>query len=226
MLDGVAINIKRSNRKTASIYIERDGTVSLYAPESLTDAGINEILTKNEYQIHKYLAKRELLNANKVEREPVNGQSYLYLGRNYYLQFMDELKDLELKGRYFYAPTHEKENLHQLFKNFYREKGKSFITPRAQIYAEKMDLQIAEIAVLELKNRWASCSSRKSRLNFHWKVLMAPVSVIEYLIVHELAHLKFTNHDSSFWNEIDKVIPNYQEKVEWLRRFGSTLTLE
>ncbi len=197
----------------------------LYVPESLSDAEIDDLIRRREYQIHKYLAKQALLNEHKTEREPVNGQSFLYLGRNYYLQFSSEVRDLRLKGKYFYAPEEQRDRLPDLLRDFYRKQGKVFMSARAHAFADKMGLHLKEVSILELKNRWASCSVKKAKLNFHWKAMMAPVSVIEYLIVHELAHLKYPRHDSAFWNEVDKIVPKYQEKVGWLKRYGASLTI-
>jgi predicted metal-dependent hydrolase len=77
---------------------------------------------------------------------------------------------------------------------------------------------------MELGYRWASCSSDK-RLNFHWKMMMAPLSVIDYIVVHELAHLRYPNHTESFWNEVDKVLPDYRRQTNWLRRNGAGMSL-
>jgi len=225
MFENLKITILRRNRKTLSIYIERDGTVTVYAPEKLSQNEIDAILQKREYQIYKYLAKWELLNANRILREPVNGQSFLYLGRNYYFQFSNDVAKLTLKGRYFFLPESERDKLPEAFKEFYREKGKAFITPRVLQYAAKMGLTPEEVSILELKNRWASCSSKKPKINFHWKVMMAPVTVLDYLIVHELAHFKYKKHDSPFWNEVDKILPNYQKQVDWLKKYGASLTI-
>jgi len=90
-------------------------------------------------------------------------------------------------------------------------------------FAEKMGHKPEEVQVLELKNRWASCSAKRPKLNFHWKVMMPPLTVIDYLIVHELAHLKFTKHDAPFWNEVDKVLPDYAKQKDWLKRYGASL---
>lgn len=225
MTTGYKIAVKRSKRKTASIYIERDGSLSVLVPENTADKEIQEILKANEYKIHKFQAKRELLNEKAVRREPVNGQSFLYLGRNYYLQYNDEAKEIEFKGRYFYAPQGSNTRLSDLFKEFYRKRGYIFISPRVKKYAAMMDLQIEEVAVQELKNRWASCSAKKPRINFHWKVMMAPASVINYLVVHELCHFKHKRHNADFWNEVDKYFPNYQKQVAWLKEYGATLEL-
>lgn len=219
------VRVKRSKRKTSSIYIERDGSLSVLVPEKLTDREVNEILKSNEYKIYKYQAKRELLNEKAIKREPVNGQSYLYLGRNYYLEYRTDVKDIKFKGRYFYAPKRSSANLNKLFKEFYRDRGKKFISLRVNKYAEMMGLHIEEISILELKTRWASCSTRKPKANFNWKIMMAPTSVIDYLIVHELTHFKHKRHNAEFWNAVDKILPNYQKQVTWLKEYGATLEL-
>jgi hypothetical protein len=219
------VAIKRSKRRTASIYIERDGSLSVLVPENLTENEIKDILKANEYKIYKYQAKRKLLNEKAVRREPVNGQSYLYLGRNYYLQYSQAGDTIEFKGRYFYAPKAADETLAELFREFYRRRGKSFIALRVKKYSAIMGVQVNEIAVLELKNRWASCSVKKPRVNFHWKVMMAPASVIDYLIVHELTHFKHKRHDANFWNAVDKVMPQYQKQVTWLKQYGAALDI-
>jgi predicted metal-dependent hydrolase len=219
------VAVKRSKRKTASIYIERDGSLSVLVPEKTTELEIKEILKANEYKIHKYQAKRELLNEKATKREQVNGQSFLYVGRNYYLQYSDEAKEIEFKGRYFYAPKRSTLKLNGLFKEFYRKRGHKFISPRVNKYAEMMGLKIEEISILELKTRWASCSGNKPKVNFHWKVMMAPASVIDYLIVHELCHFKHKRHNTEFWNEVDKYYPDYQKQVAWLKEYGATLEI-
>ena len=225
MTSAYKIAVKHSKRKTASIYLERDGSLSLLVPENTTEQTINDILKANEYKIHKYRAKRELLNEHATKRETVNGQSFLYLGRNYYLQYSAETKEIAFKGRYFYAPEKSSVTLDGLFKEFYRKRGYKFISPRANKYAEMMGLTIEEISVLELKSRWASCSDIKRKVNFHWKVMMAPASVIDYLIVHELCHFKHKRHNAEFWNEVDKYYPDYQKQVAWLKVYGATLEI-
>ena len=188
-------------------------------------SGVQEILKKNEYKIAKYQAKRLLLNEKSVIREPVNGQSYLYLGRNYYLQYKDDIDKIEFKGRYFFAPNGSKDKISGLFKEFYRNHGKIYLSAKVNKYADLMGVKVEEVSILELKNRWASCSVKKPKVNFHWKIMMAPASVINYLIVHELTHFKFKRHDSNFWNEVDKILPDYEKQVSWLKENGASLTI-
>lgn len=225
MTENYKIAVKRSKRKTASIYIERDGSLSVLVPENTTDQEVEAILKVNGYKIYKYQAKRILLNEKAVKREPVNGQSYLYLGRNYYLQYSTNVNKIEFGGRFFYAPDGSSKKLKDLFKEFYRNRGKKYLQPRVNKYAEMMGLMVEELSVFELKNRWASCSVKKPKVNFHWKIMMAPVSVINYLVVHELTHFIHKRHNTDFWNTVDKIFPEYRKQVIWLKHYGASLDI-
>lgn len=227
MIKGLDVTIKRSDRKTLSIYVERDGGISVLAPENMQDKELKEVLEKKEYLIQKHHAQWDFLNGSRIDREFVNGQSYMYLGRNYRLRYVSEKEQdipLQLQNGYFCLKKSVKAKASQRFIEFYKEKGIPIIEKQAQFFAEKLGVKYDHIRVIDLKNRWASCSDKK-RLNFHWKCIMAPLSVINYIIVHELVHFKYKKHDRKFWNEVDKVIPDYKAHVEWLRSFGASMDL-
>ena len=107
-------------------------------------------------------------------------------------------------------------NADAAFKEFYRKKSKVHIPERIAYYEDRMGVQSKAVKVLDLKNRWASCSPG-GNVNFHWKCMMAPPTVLDYIVVHELAHLIHSNHTEAFWNEVDKVMPDYGDRKEWLR---------
>lgn len=217
--------VKRSNRKTLSIYIERDGRVSVLAPKELDEQRIDELVQSKSYQIYKFLAQQEELNRPQRMREVVNGESFLYLGRSYQLKIVKDLDlPLQLKQGYFMLRAGEKNRAEEHFKAFYKEKGASRIQNRVEYFSSRMRLKTGIVKVMELQNRWASCT-KKGDLNFHWKCMMAPLTVLDYIIVHELAHLRHDNHSQAFWNEVDKVLPNYQEQKAWLKMNGAGLTI-
>ncbi|WMJ74110.1 SprT family zinc-dependent metalloprotease [Cytophagaceae bacterium ABcell3] len=217
--------IKKSKRKTLSIYIERDGSISVLAPENKSDTEIEEVVKKKSFQIFRFLAEKEELNASRSTREPVSGETYTYLGRNYQLQLVEgQDVPLMLKEGHFLLSKKHRNDIQEVFKDFYRKKGLLKIKKRVDFYKEKMGVSPAEIRVMELKNRWASCN-KKGDLNFHWKCMMAPLSIIDYIIVHELAHLRHDNHSEAFWNEVDKVMPDYRERKNWLKFKGAGMDL-
>ena len=225
-LDGLDIVIERTERrKTVSIFIERDGSVRVLAPVSVSEEKIEEAVQSKEYQIFSKLAKWKELNQGRVKREFVNGQSFLYLGRNYRLEIVDH-QDVPLKisGGYFKLDKRMLSKAEKVFKDFYREKTEQKIADRIQMIEEKFESKPTSIKVLELQNRWASWTP-KNGLNFHWKCVMAPVSVLDYIITHELVHLKYPNHSPEFWNELDKKMPNYRDAENWLKRNGVKMDL-
>jgi len=225
MFEDITINVKKHNRKTLSIYIERDGSVSVLAPKNLTDDEIQKVIQTKEYQIYKYLAEWKEMNESKISRTFVNGQSYLYLGRNYRLEIVNELsKPLMLKQGYFLLREKDKPKARELFIGFYKEKGLKKITEKIEKYQEWMGVNPNKIRILNLKNRWGSCSDN-GNLNFHWKCAMAPLDVLTYIVVHEMAHFKHKRHSQAFWNEVDKVMPNYQNQIEWLKQNGASLDI-
>ena len=225
MISGVDIAIKKSKRKTVSIFVERDGKVSALVPSNLNDEEIATILKAKEYQIHRNLAQWLQLNERHVTREYVNGQSYLYLGRNYRLKLVDEkLGEVKFSKGYFLLSKDELASAEGYFIDFYRYKLKEKIKPLIAKYKEQLGASPNEVKVMELKNRWASCSA-KGNVNFHWKCAMAPMYVLQYIVVHELAHLIHLNHTTEFWNEVDKVMPKYEEQMNWLKLNGVGMDL-
>jgi predicted metal-dependent hydrolase len=223
----IQYSLVRSRRKTASIYIERDGQVSILVPDKLTDRQVEALLESKRKWIYKGLAEWQDLNARRVHRDYVNGEGFLYLGRSYRLKLVSDLSEpLMLKDGYFCLRTNNGSlpDADAAFKAFYRAKGAVRIPPRVAYYQAKMDVEPKAVKLLDLKHRWASCSPG-GNLNFHWKCMMAPLTILDYIVVHELAHLIYPNHTKAFWNEVDKVMPDFQERKEWLRVNGAGMDL-
>lgn len=223
----IEYTLRRSERKTASIYIERDGEVSVLVPQELSDRQVEDLLEGKRKWIYRNQAEWNDLNAASVQREYVNGEGFLYLGRNYRLKLVDQQESrLALKDGHFclLSTNGSAPNPDAAFKDFYREKGKLRIPDRVTFFEERMGVESKSVRVMELKNRWASCTS-EGGLNFHWKCMMAPPTVLDYIVVHELAHLVHSNHTNGFWNEVDKVMPDYGDRKEWLRVHGAGMSL-
>ena len=225
-LDGINIRIEKTDRrKTVSIFIERNGSVRVLAPVTVPDEKIEEAVRAKEYQIFTKLAKWKELNQGKVNREFVNGQSFLYLGRNYRLTITENQEvPLKISGGFFHLDKKHLSKADNLFKEFYKDKAEKKIKERMKLIEEKFQDKPTSIKVLELQNRWASWTP-KNGLNFHWKCIMAPVSVLDYIITHEMVHLKFPNHSDKFWNELDKKMPNFREHENWLKNNGVKMSL-
>ena len=223
----IEYTLLRSHRKTASIYIERDGQISVLVPEKLSANQVEEILESKRKWIYRNLAEWQDLNSRRVPRDYINGEGFLYLGRSYRLKLVsDQPAPLMLKDGYFCLRTNSGAipDADAAFKEFYRAKGAVRIPPRVVYYQAKLDVKPKSIKVIELQHHWASCSPG-GNLNFHWKCLMAPLTVLDYIVAHELVHLIHPNHTAAFWNELDKIMPDYQERKNWLRKHGAGMDL-
>lgn len=224
----IRYEVVRSRRRTADIIIERDGSVLVRAPEQTTDQRIEDLVEAKRAWIYRTLAEWRDLNATKVLREYKAGEGFLYLGRSYRLSLVAEQSEpLLLKNGRFHlrrdlVDEGETKAAKNAFRNYYIQRGHAKIPPRVVYFAPKVGVEPAAIEIRDLGNHWASCSPQ-GRLNFHWKTMMAPQTIIDYIIVHELCHLHYRDHTDAFWNEVDKVMPEYRERKEWLRRNGAGL---
>ena len=100
-----------------------------------------------------------------------------------------------------------------------KETAREALEQKLRYYAPKMGVTYGRVSVRDQKTRWGSCSS-EGNLNFNWRLIMAPPGVMDYVVVHELAHRKEMNHSKAFWNEVEKVIPDYKRWVKWLKEEG------
>jgi len=222
-------SIVRTRRSTADIVVERDGSILVRAPSWVDDSQLRDIVEGKLAWIYRALAEWRDLNATRVLREFKTGEGFLYLGRAYRLQLVgaEQRGDLSLRnGRFCLSralvelgnPARAK----AVFQDFYEAKGMQKLPARVAYYAPKVGVDPRTVAVRELGNRWASCSPAGD-VAFHWKCMMAPPTIIDYLVVHELCHFHHRDHMHAFWNEVDKVFPSYRESKEWLRRNGAAL---
>ena len=219
-----------SDRQTTDIVIERNGMITVRPPRRMTPEQVDETVLSKRMWIYRNLADWRDLNATRVTREWVSGESFLYLGSSYRLQLVPAQDEpLKLKdGRFcLLRSVVEKggaEAAQTAFESFYSDKGLPRLKKRVAHFAAKVGVTAGAVEIKDLGYRWASCL-RNGDLHFHWKCLMAPLTVIDYIIVHELCHLHYRDHSDAFWNEVDKVLPSYRERKNWLRARGAELDL-
>ena len=226
----IEYELVRSPRRTADIVIEPDGRVIVRAPEDTPAGKIEDIIETKRLWIYTNLAEWRDLNATRVIREFRNGEGFLYLGRSYRLLLVaNQDEPLLLKSGRFclrrdLVDQGEVPAAQAAFRNYFVARGLERITKRVGYFAPKVGANAGKIDVRELGCRWASCSPT-GNLAFHWKCMMAPPRIIDYIVVHELCHMHHLDHSDAFWNEVDKVLPDYSERKDWLRRNGAAMDL-
>jgi hypothetical protein len=221
------IEIKRSKRKkTITVNIERDGSVNAVAPFDCDDETIRKVLEAREYLICRHVANRKAVNKAFINRDFVNGQAFLFMGKSYNL-FISETakKSLEIIDDKFVLKESCLPKAKATFIKFYKKQGLPYLQERVSYYSRLVGREPVSIRIIELGSHWASCTPKHS-INFHWKCIMAKPIIIDYLIVHELTHLKYPQHTRQFWDAVFSVMPNYKECEEWLHEYGVTLSLD
>lgn len=221
----IEFKVQYRDRKTMSIEVDSNGEIIVIAPSNIPEKTIlDKVKSKAAWIVQKQYEVRNI-NINKINREAVSGESYLYLGRNYTMQLVkdDDMKEIRIKlfrGKFIVnTNTSDEVKIKAALEKWYREKALIKIKERIKYYEPYFQEKVQEVKVKEQKKRWASCTL-KNELLFNWRCVMAPVYILEYIVVHEMCHMRYKNHSKEFWEHLYSVMPDYESRREWLRDNG------
>lgn len=220
----IAEVIRTNRSKSASVKVE-DGAVSIVVPKALESERIQKILNdKRQWIRSKIIAHSDAIPASK--KEFVSGESFPYLGRHYRLKVNSgQFEPVKLiKGRLVVTVPNGMQQP-QMIRNalirWYKHHALHKLEEKVQRYAQLIGVQPTSIGVKSFKARWGSCSA-KGRIDFNWKIILAPNRMVDYVVVHELCHLKHHDHSPKFWKEVERVVPDYLACKEWLKEQALT----
>ncbi|MBC3759703.1 M48 family metallopeptidase [Hyunsoonleella sp. SJ7] len=217
--------VKYSDRKTLNITVERDRSIVVRAPKSLSSERIKEMVYEKRQWIKEKMNHIQKYPLNYSPKEFVSGETLLYLGKNYQLLIKEEDFDgVEFNQRFMISKCHQQES-NRLFTVWYKIKAQEKLVPLAKKYAKNLGVEFNECKVSEMKYRWASCTP-KNNIIFNWRIIKAPMYVVEYLVAHELVHLIENNHTQRFWHILSIQIPNYEKAKNWLKLNGYLLEVD
>ncbi len=222
----ISYEIIRSNRKTLGLEVSLEEGIKVRAPKRLKQARIAELVRQKAPWILKKQSEFADVKPSPTPKKFVGGEKLPYLGRRYRIKVKNiEGKDVSVKlyqGKFWIevgveiSEDDRREAIRAKLILWYREQALDKLAERVERYQNRIGQEPNSIKVKEQKKRWGSCSSL-GNLNFNWRIIMAPISVIDYIVVHELAHLKHLNHSKDFWQLVEAIVPSYKEKQEWLR---------
>jgi predicted metal-dependent hydrolase len=208
----IEFNVQYGKRKKISLQIDSFGAITVKAPKGTS----NEIIISSVEHHGKWILEK-LRNHAKAREAPrvkeyQDEGKFPYLGKEYFLHELIATNELS------------EEKLKENLKKFYFASCKKIVGERITSYQNQLRVKPKIIEIVESRTQWGSCSSDK-KLTFNYRLAMAPVEVIDYVIIHELCHLLHMNHDRSFWRRLGSIMPDYKEKQEYLARFGHSMTL-
>ena len=211
--------IIRSKRKTLSLTINDNAELIIRAPERLSIEKIQDFINEKENWINR---KKRLIE-NQVKDITSNKNKLLYLGSLFPINLKHNAsKELIFTGEEFITDSIEPGSLSISIKTWCKNKFKEIALSRIAYFVEKHNLRINQVRIKNQKTMWGSCSS-KNNINLNYLLIMAPMGVIDYVIVHELAHTIHRNHSVDFWNSVESIMPDYKEHKQWLKVNGYKL---
>ena len=220
-----AYTIKRSpKRKKLTITVERDRSVVVHAPESTSEETIRKVVKSKRqwiYEKTKHIQKYDK-KPHPPGKELVNGESALYLGREYQIEIIStDSTEIRFEQR-FLIPASLVEERRGVLRNWYINRAKERILPKVKSLAVTLGVEFANAKIVDNRFRWGSCTP-KDNVNLNWRLIKAPMFVVDYVIVHELAHLIEANHTPRFWNVVRTHAPTMEKARSWLKDHGQIL---
>ncbi len=221
----LAYTIQRSaKRRKLTITVERDRSVVVHAPEGISDEKIKQMVESKRQWIYEKIGHPQKYQdlPHAPGKELVSGESALYLGRQYRIEMVKTgLSEIQFTHRFLIPATHGKRQAEAL-REWYIEKAKEKIIPRVKHHACELGVSFAKVKIVDNRYRWGSCTV-KNNVNFNWRLIKAPMFVIDYIIVHELAHLIEPNHTPKFRNIVSAQSPTMEKAKVWLKENGQLL---
>jgi len=212
----------RSRRKTIGLQITNDARLIVRAPFFASENLIHKLIrSKKSWIIAKqdYFKQRQ----NKILiRKFVPGEEYLFLGQSYPLVVAENLPKAVVMDDSLMISPMVLGNARDHLECWYKAKALEHITQRVEHYAQISNLKYKSIRINNATTRWGSCGY-KDTLSFTWRLVMAPARAVDYVVIHELMHLKQRNHSRKFWEEVARIVPDYVHDERWLKQNGHLL---
>jgi predicted metal-dependent hydrolase len=228
----IKYGIRRSRRRrTVAISVDPQLGVLLTAPAGVPVGRLDRIVQDKARWI---INRLKLIEKNAIEHPPkkfVSGESFLYLGRHYRLRVIPsanpeaaKLDDGRLKVHVLASSKGRAraEAVREAVVNWYRLHALLELRDRVEMWALKVGALPLQLFVRDQKTRWGSCDS-KGNLRINWRIIQAPMRIVDYIVVHEMTHLLQKGHAKEFWTAVGRVMPDYEMRRKELRHIGPTL---
>jgi predicted metal-dependent hydrolase len=214
-------------RRSIGITVDRDGSLILNGPRDCDQAELAAFVHEKRMWVYKKLAEKDLLLSHRPTKELVSGEGFVYLGRSHRLLLVDRdgaAVKLERGRLVMRRDVALEEHGARAIVDWYRARALRWLPRRTEPWARRMGVSPGVIDVLDLGYRWGSLG-KESRMNFHWATIQLPPTLVDYVIVHELAHVVEPNHTPAFWIRVERAMPAFQLAKHQLALIGSGLWL-
>lgn len=207
-------------RKTLEVIVDRGGELVLAAPNGVDEDELRSFVEDKRFWIYKKLTEKAQIQRPIPRKEFVNGEGFLYLGRSYRLKLVKKQNEsLKLVGGRFCLHRDCVDDGRSHFINWYSTRGQDWLEKKVAEYAPRLEVDPRGVNVQDLGYRWGSCG-KGQKVYFHWKTILLPRHIAEYVVVHELAHMHVPHHTPAFWRLVERTLPDSDRRKQWLARHG------
>lgn len=220
----VSYKIIRSRRRSIALQVNSDTTLIVRAPVFASSRYIEKIVTEKQRWITQ--KQNEMLRKSKQssKKEFIDGEDFLFLGKKYKLKFIPDQKENIIFNEDLLIAEDKKNYTKKIIENWYKKQATEKINQRVIFYADNHGFKHNAIKLSNACTSWGSCSPDNT-LRFSWRLIMAPLNVVDYVVVHELSHLRHRNHSADFWATVGLILPNYKTERKWLKQNGYLLKI-
>ncbi|MGW2382427.1 M48 family metallopeptidase [Streptomyces sp. NPDC001658] len=223
---GLVIEIRPvPGRKSVRVTVERDARIVAAVPPEADRGALESLIRTRLPWLYAKVRDREVEAEQRPSRRFVDGEGFYYLGRSYRLKVADEMPHpVALVAGRLRLRRDCVESADESLVDWYVDRGQQWLPRRIAPWAQCLDAPAVDLTVRPLGYRWGSCSTRGA-LNIHWAVMQLPVPLVDYVLVHELAHLHEPNHSPDFWRLVSRGLPNYETRRDTLEAWGAGVWL-
>jgi predicted metal-dependent hydrolase len=219
---------------SVSMQLKQDGIIYVTAPILMPQFMLSKILKSKEEWFRKQIAQYALQRKEKKTYQ--SGEMVLYLGKEYPIQkhvsYDHLVTKIEFKDNTFHLYVHaghaklkQQELIQKALQRWLMSEGKVYLINRADYFSGRMHMEYKSLALKSVSSIWGSCS-RDQKLTFNWKLILTPPEIIDYVVAHEISHLKHKHHQKSFWDQVELFDPDHKKHRAWLRKNSSNITIE
>lgn len=216
------ILIQRSWRRTITLTVNAAGKVIVKVPYFVSRGAIDAFVEQHRQWIEKNILvqKKKSRPGSQKYRD---GEIFIFLGKEYRLT-IGNYPEIKIRENQLLFPEVSVFRIQKELETWYQRQARKIIRELAESYAQRMQVHYVSISFSDTSSKWGSCT-HDNRLQFNWRLIMAPLSVVQYLVVHELVHILEKNHSSRFWSKVGVMHPAYKADNRWLKSHGHSLVI-
>ncbi len=223
-MDGFPFQVEviRTDRKRSASISLSDDSVKVTVPSTLSDNRIRDLVSKRTSWIQQKFQEQSD-RPNQAPKEFVSGETVTYLGKNYRLKVLKgESATIKMHRGYLEVTVLEddsdpKTSIRLLLTDWYKSHAEKRLIEKTKRFSNVIGVKPNSVCVKDYKSRWGSCSAQGD-VSYNWRIILAPHSIVDYVVVHELCHMLEHNHSSKYWKHVERYVPNWRECKDWLKQ--------